>query len=126
MNKHIDGQQGMPSLQLGSLPAIKLHCDKFVISSVARRREYNRRVREVVEASWLAPSSAAEAAVPALENGHAAEQQQQPATQGKEQAGKEKGDAAEATAADGPQAKRQKVDASSTAAVPQSSEAQAS
>ncbi len=38
------------------------------------RREYNRRVREVVEASWLA-SSAAEASEPALENGHAAEQQ---------------------------------------------------
>ena len=127
MSKHVDGQQGirLPSPQLGRLPAIELHCDKLVISFVARRREYNRRVREVVEASWLAPSSAAEAAAPALENGHAAEQEQQPATQGKEQAGKERGDAAEAVA-DGPQAKRQKVDASSAAAVPQSPEAQAS
>jgi hypothetical protein len=97
----------------------------MVISQVACRREYNRRVREVVEASWLAPTTAAEAAAPALENGHVAGQQQGPATEGKEQAGKETGHAAEATVADGPQAKRQRVDVGSTAAVPQSSEAQA-
>ena len=84
------------------------------------RREYNRRVREVVEASWLA-SSAAEAPEPAPENGHAAEQQPEPASaQGAVQQDEQGADAADAVAE--PQAKRQRVEES---AAPQSSEAQA-
>ena len=89
--------------------------------AMLRRREYNRRVREVVEASWLA-SSAAEAPEPALENGHAAQQQQQPEAAAAEGAAEQAAEAADAAAE--PQAKRQKV-GESAADQQQGSEAQA-
>ncbi len=86
------------------------------------RREYNRRVREVVEASWLA-SSAAEAPEPALENGHTGQQQPEPAAAaGVAQQVEQAAEAADAVAE--PQAKRQKVDRSA-ADTQKGSEAQA-
>ncbi len=87
--------------------------------AMLHRREYNKRVREVVEASWLA-SSAAEASEPALENGHAEQQQPEPASAAG--AAQQAEQAADAIAE--PPAKRQKVD-ESAADNRQASEAQA-
>ena len=81
------------------------------MGNMLRRREYNRRVRQVVEASWLASSAIEAPEEPALENGHAAEQQQpavpDPAA-GTAQQSKQEADAADAVAE--PQAKRQRVE----------------
>ncbi len=87
------------------------------------RREYNRRVREVVESSWLDSSAAAEPEA-LQENGHAAEQQPEPAAAAPaaQEQGPDAAAAADPGVAEAPQAKRQRTE---DHAVPQSTEVQA-
>ena len=87
------------------------------------RREYNRRVREVVESSWLDTGTAAEPEA-LQENGHAAEQQPEPAvaeTAASEQVPNAAA-AADPAVAEAPQAKRQRTE---DYALSQGTEAQA-